>query len=246
MKQNNFWGTARSRSVNAGLIVRLGLAIVALVGSVTLAWHRLNAPGAHAAAVNTVSTVDSPWNIVFDGSGNAWVAEPNCNPAPQCSAPPNGAIQEFNLTGGHPTLMNTYAAPITNHYNPTFIQLDGAGHVWFTDPTNNAIGKLTTASNVWQEFPTTTPNSAPVGLILDKHGNLWFTERNANKIGFYNTTTSAFVETAVPTASSQPYGLAYDSAADIIWFDEDAVANIGKFTVSLTGTITPTEIAVNK
>jgi streptogramin lyase len=245
MKQNNFWGTARSRGVNAGLIVRLGLAIVALAGSVTLAWTLLNAHGAHAAGVNTLSTVDSPWNIVFDGSGNAWVAEPNCNPAPQCSAPPNGAIEEFNLTGGHPTLMNTYAAPGTNHYNPTFIQLDGAGHVWFTDPTNNAIGKLTISGNVWQEFPTTTANSAPVGLILDKHGNLWFTERNANKIGFYNTTTPAFVETAVATANSQPYGLAYDAANDIIWFDEDAAANIGNFTVSLTGTITPHEIAVN-
>ncbi len=248
MKQNSFWGTARSRGVNAGLIVRLSLAIMALVGSVTLAWTLLNARGAHAASVNTVNTLDNPWNIVFDGSGNAWVAEPNCNPAPQCSAPPNGAIQEFKLTGGIPTLINTYAAPsipTTNHYNPTFIQLDGAGYVWFTDPTNNAIGRLTIAGNVWQEFPTPTANSAPVGLILDKHGNLWFTERNANKIGFYNTTTSSFVETAVATANSQPYGLAYDSAADIIWFDEDAASKIGKFTVSLTGTISPLEITVN-
>ncbi len=56
MKQNNFWGTARSRGVNAGLIVRLGLAIVALAGSVTLAWTLLNAHGAHAAGVNTLST----------------------------------------------------------------------------------------------------------------------------------------------------------------------------------------------
>ncbi len=134
---------------------------------------------------------------------------------------------------------------ITGHFNPTFIQLDGAGHVWFTDPTNNAIGKLTIAGNGWQEFPIPTSNSVPVGLILNKHGNLWFTERNGNKIGFYNVGTPGFVETAVATASSQPYGLAYDSAADIIWFDEDAAANIGNFNVSLTGTITPHEIGVN-
>ncbi len=245
MKQNNFWGTARSRGMNAGLIVRLSLAIMALAGSATLAWTLLNAHGAHAAGINTTSAVDSPWNIVFDGSGNAWVAEPNCNPAPQCSAPPNGAIEEFNLTGGHPTLMNTYAAPVSGHFNPTFIQLDNAGHVWFTDPTNNSIGKLTISGNSWQEFPTTTLNSAPVGLILDKHGNLWFTERNANKIGFYNTTTPGFVETAVATANSQPYGLAYDSTNDIIWFDEDAAANIGYFAVTLNGTIVPHEVAVN-
>ena len=245
MKQNNFWGTARSRGVTAGLIVRMGLALVALVGSVTLAWTLLGGhSGARASSVNQTPTLDSPWAIVFDGSGNAWVAEPNCNPAPQCSAPPNGAIEEFNLSGGHPALVHQYAAP-AGHFNPTFLQLDGAGHVWFTDPTNNAIGEVTLSSDTWQEFPTPTANSAPVGLILDKHGNLWFTERNANQIGFYNIGTPGFHETAVATASSQPYGLAYDSAHDIIWFDEDAAANIGKFTVSLTGTITITIIPVN-
>jgi streptogramin lyase len=246
MKQNNFWGTARSRGVTAGLIVRLGLAIIALAGSVTLAWTLLNGhTGAHASSVNTVGTVDSPWAIVYDGSGNAWVAEPNCNPAPQCSAPPNGAIEEFNLAGGHPSLVSTYTAPATGTFNPTFLQLDGAGHVWFTDPTNNAIGELTISGNHWQEFPTPTANSAPVGLIRDTNGNLWFTERNANKIGFYNTTTPGFVETPVITASSQPYGLAYDSAHNIIWFDEDAAANIGNFAVTTNGTITIHEVAVN-
>src|SRR5579864_6509708 len=152
MKQNSFWGTARSRGFNAGLIVRLGLAIVALAGSVTLAWTLLNAHGAHAAGVNTTGTTASPWNIIFDGSGNAWVAEPNCNPNPVCNLPPNGAIEEFSLAGGHPALLNTYAAPNVGTFNPTFLQLDGAGHVWFTDPTNNAIGEVTLSSNTWQEF----------------------------------------------------------------------------------------------
>ena len=232
-----------------GLIVRLSLALVALAGSVTLAWTLLNAHEAHAANVATGSTLDNPWAITFDSAGNAWVAEPNCNPAPQCSAPPNGAIEEFNLSGGHPSLVHQYAAPgiAQGHFNPTFLQLDGAGHVWFTDPTNNAIGKVTLSNDSWQEFPTTTANSAPVGLILDKHGNLWFTERNANKIGFYNisSATPAFVETAVPTANSQPYGLAYDSATDTMWFDEDAAPKIGNFAVTTNGTITPHEVTVN-
>ncbi len=111
MKQNSFWGTARSRGMNAGLIVRLGLAMMALVGSATLVWTLLNAHGTHAAGVNTTRTIDHPWAIVFDATGNAWVAEPNCNPKPVCLSPQNGAIEEFNLTGGLPTRMNTYAAP---------------------------------------------------------------------------------------------------------------------------------------
>ena len=105
-----------------GLIVRLSLALVALAGSVTLAWTLLNAHGAHAANVATGNTFANPWAITFDSAGNAWVAEPNCNPAPQCSAPPNGAIEEFNLSGGHPSLVHTYAAPgsAQGHFNPTF------------------------------------------------------------------------------------------------------------------------------
>jgi len=247
MKQNNFWGTARSRGVNAGLIVRLALAIVALAGSATLAWTLLNAHGARAAGVNTVGTTANPWSIIYDGSGNAWVAEPNCNPNPVCSAPPNGAIEEFKLTGSQPTLMNTYAAPGTNigKFNPTFLQLDGAGHAWFTDPTNSAIGEVTLSSDTWTEISTPTANSEPVGLIIDTNGNLWFTERGTGKIGFYNPSTQKFAETAVKTANSQPYGLTYDSAHGTIWFDEDAAANIGNFTVTTTGAITINEIPVN-
>src|ERR1700680_3558050 len=168
MKQNNFRGTARSRGVNAGLIVRLGLTIAALAGSVTLAWSLLNVHGAHAASISTATTVDSPWSIVFDGSGNAWVAEPNCNPNPVCNVPPNGAIEEFTLSGGHPVLVNTYAAPTLGTFNPTFLQLDGAGHVWFSDPTNNAIGEVTISNNTWQEFTTgITAPGQPFGLVLD-------------------------------------------------------------------------------
>lgn len=220
---------------------------MALVGSVTLAWTLLNGHnGARAAGVNTVGTLDHPWAIVFDNSGNAWVAEPNCNPAPQCSGAPNGAIEEYSLSGGQPALLHQYSAPGSGKFNPTFLQLDSTGqHVWFTDPTNNAIGEFTLAGSTWQEFPTPTANSAPVGIIRDKVGNLWFTERNANKIGFYNPVSKTFVETPVTTANSQPYGLAYDSTNNIMWFDEDAAPNIGSFAVTANGTIVPKEIAIN-
>lgn len=258
MNQNSFWGTARSRGVNAGLIVRLGLAIMALAGSATLAWTLLNAHGTHAAGINTTNTIDHPWAIVFDAAGNAWVAEPNCNPNPVCSATPNGAIEEFNLAGGLPTRMNTYAAPAVGNFNPTFIQLDNAGHVWFTDPTNNAIGEVTLSNNTWQEFNTgITANAQPFGLVLDKNGNLWFAERAApvnsvppipagiGKIGFFNTTTQAVVENLVPTATGQPDGMTYDAAHNVIWFAEDNAPKIGSFTVTTTGTVTITEHTSN-
>jgi streptogramin lyase len=256
MKQNNFWGSARSGGVNVGLVVRLSLTIVALAGSITLAWNLLNVRSAHAASVNTTATVDNPWAIVFDGSGNAWVAEPNCNPNPVCNVPLNGAIEEFGLSGGHPTLLNTYAAPTTGTFNPTFLQLDGVGHVWFSDPTNNAIGEVTISNNTWQEFTTgITAHAQPFGLVLDTKGNLWFAERGApvgtppvagvGKIGFFNTTTHAVVENSVPTATGQPDGMTYDTAHNVIWFAEDNAPIIGSFTVTTNGTVTITEHVSN-
>src|SRR5690348_8286605 len=98
MKQDIVWSAMHSRGINAALVARLVLTIVMLVGSITLAWSLLNVHSARAANVNTTATVDNPWSIVFDSSGNAWVAEPNCNPNPVCNLPPNGAIEEFSLT----------------------------------------------------------------------------------------------------------------------------------------------------
>src|SRR5690349_5329785 len=117
MKHNNLLRAMRSRGINAALMARLALTITMLAGSITLAWNLLNVHGARAASVNTTATVDNPWAIVFDSSGNAWVAEPNCNPNPVCNLPSSGAIEEFSLTGGHPTLLNTYA-PSTGTFNP--------------------------------------------------------------------------------------------------------------------------------
>ena len=245
MKQNSFWGNARSKGMNVGLIVRLGLALAALAGSVTLAWTLLSTHGAHAAGVNTTGTTANPWGIIYDSSGNAWVAEPNCNPNPVCTSQSNGAIEEFKLSGGQPTLVNTYQAPRAGSIHPTFMQLDGAGNAWFTDPTSSSIGEVILSTNTWTEIPTPTANSEPVGLIIDTNGNIWFTERGANQIGFYSPSTKTFKETPVKTANSQPYGLAYDSAHNTIWFDEDAAANIGNFTVTTTGIITVNEIAIN-
>ena len=254
MKQNK--RAMPSKGVNKALIVRLALAIMMLAGSVTLAWNLLNVHGAHAASVNITSTLDNPWSIVFDGSGNAWVAEPNCNPNPVCNLPPNGAIEEFNLAGGHPSLLNTYAAPNVGTFNPTFLQLDGAGHVWFTDPTNNAIGEVTLSGNTWQEFTTgITANAQPFGLVRDTNGNLWFAERGApvgsppvagvGKIGFFNTSTHAVVENAIPTSTGQPDGMTYDAANNVVWFAEDNSPHIGSFTVTTTGTVTITEHVSN-
>src|SRR5262249_5434914 len=155
-KMNTFWGTTRSPGKKVGMIVRLALALMAMAGSIALAWTLLGGHNAaHASGVNLINTLDHAMGTVVDGGGHIWVAEPNCNPSPTCANPPNGAIEEFNLIGGLPHLLHTYQPPTNSNptFNPTFLQVDVAGHVWFTDPTNNDIGEFT-APNTWTRFAT--------------------------------------------------------------------------------------------
>ncbi|HZS76159.1 MAG TPA: hypothetical protein VFA41_06045 [Ktedonobacteraceae bacterium] len=233
---------------NVGLIARLTLALVALVGSIAMAWTLLGGHmTAHASGISTTSTHTNPWAVAFDSSGNAWVAEPSCQPAPTCAPPyPDGAIEEFTITNGAPNVVHTYPAPTGSHYDPTFLQVYN-GNVWFTDPNNNAIGVFNTNTQIWTEYTTgITTGAAPFGLVIDSNHNLWFAERGTSSIGYFNTSSHAVVETAVPTPSSQPFDLTYDSTHNIVWFTENAVAKIGNFTPTSDGhNVTITEYTSN-
>jgi streptogramin lyase len=220
MKANNFWGKSRSSGVNVGMIVRLGLALAAVAGSLALTWALLSShQGAHAtSSANEISTTSgTPWGVSVDFHGNVWVAEPNCQPSPPTGAcgPSNpGAIDEFKLSGGLPIRVQGKSAPAG--MNPTFVVADASGNAWFTDPTHNAIGEF--SGGIFTEFTTgITANANPYDLVLDKHGVLWFTEINGSQIGAFNTSTKTVIgEKAVPTAGSQPLGMAYDSTNDVV------------------------------
>ncbi len=248
MNTNNFWGMSRSTGMHVGLIVRVGLATMAVVGSLALALILVSTHHKAQATnpVNEISTtVGTPWGVSVDSAGHVWVAEPNCIPLPPsgvCGAPSAGAIDEFGLSGGIPTRIHSFTPPTV--MNPTFVVGDGSGNAWFTDPTHNAIGEVTAAGK-WTEYTVTTANAAPYDLVLDKHNILWFTEIAADKIGAFNTTTKAMVvETAIPIASSHPLGMAYDSTHDVVWFSQNSVSNVGHFS-SATTTISIIETAVS-
>src|SRR2546425_2473390 len=58
MKANNFWGMSRSSRKNIGMIARLGLALVAIVGSLVLAWTLLD-PGKGVRAIGMVTAANT-------------------------------------------------------------------------------------------------------------------------------------------------------------------------------------------
>ena len=219
------------------MMVRIGLAVFAVIGSLALGWSLLNShTRAHAAGVIQTQTNSNPWGIAIDNAGgHVWVAEPGCDASPVCANPPQGIIGEYNLANN--TQFNKYTPPTGSPiYSPVFLALDGSGNVWFTDTTHNLIGELIPGSNTWNVWHPST-GAIPYDLVF-AGGNIWFTEFGSSSIGFFNTTTHTFVENPIPTKSSSPYGITVAPNGDI-WFAENTQAKIGSFTPTANGVISP-------
>lgn len=231
-------------------IVRVVLTVVYLTASIAIVCYVIagSRPTAHANAptIRETSLPSAiPWGVTFDATGNAWVAEPGCDPAPICStqqAP--GNIAQYNRQSF--TLVHNYAEP-TGYSAPLFLAVDATGTIWFTEPTTNAIGSLTPdgGTGIWNQWTVPTPDAAPYDLTFDKAGNLWFTELNASQIGEFTPSTALFAETATPTAGSSPYGIVGPDPGGSIWFTENnsAVSQIGRFTPPSSGTLNTSAIS---
>lgn len=204
----------------------------------------------HATSISEITlpagTVD-PWGLTQDNRGNLWVAVPLCDPTPVCSKTLKGAIIQVDKATF--TAVNIYQEP-DGFSSPVFLEADADGNIWFTQPTTNAIGKLTPnvkapGSSEWDQWNPPTAHAAPYDLAFDKHGRLWFTEMVANKIGSFDPNNKTFTETPTPSAGSKPYGISHpDPVSGTMWFTENsaAVAQIASFTPPASGSLNSGDI----
>ena len=100
----------------------------------------------HGAQVNKQAQTHlqkNPWGVAVDNAhGFIWVAEPGCDfPEVNVKCPTAfpGMIAKFSLADG--TLLGEYAQP-TGYSSPAFVAVDNTGNIWFSEPTTDAIGKL--------------------------------------------------------------------------------------------------------
>jgi streptogramin lyase len=85
------------------------------------------------------------------------------------------------------------------------------GALWFTEPGNNKIGRITTAG-VTTEF-SLTPGGRPFDITAGRDGALWFTE--SGSIGRI-TTTGVITEYSIPSGLSAEFITAGSDGA--LWF----------------------------
>jgi streptogramin lyase len=92
------------------------------------------------------------------------------------------------------------------------------GNMWFTEPYNDAIGRLTTDGH------SLSDNYVPLGsfpyyITAGPDGNMWFTELNSGKIGRMNTDGILLNEYSVPAGEGQPFIIAPGPDGNV-WFTE--------------------------
>ena len=239
MRENSFLTGLRLSNANVGMITRSRVALFATL-SLVLASLFLGVAQASASGIIETQTQATPWAIVFDKSGHVWVAEPGCDAEPNCGSSFQSYIGEYN--GSNDTLVKNFFQP-QGYSSPVFLIIDGKGNIWFSEPTSNAIGKLTPSGPKWQQWKVPSSNASPYGLTFDNNGNIWFTEFSSNKIGFFNTKTNQIVENTIPTSGSHPYGITKDPGGKI-WFAENGQQKIASFVPTSNGKASITEYGV--
>lgn len=244
----------KPRTTKMSRALRLAAAAGSLLMSVALALtlllHAQSAAHADPTLIrDTVRAVNpsyaaDPWSVIFDGSGNVWVAEPQCdvnvNAVPICSHTSQGSILEYSMSGFNNGTQPWQILTVpTGYSSPFFLKFDGSGNLWFTEPLTNAIGEYT-KNGTWNQYPVKTANASPLDLTIDQYGHIWFTELSANQVGELDPSSGTVNEYGVPTSGSQPYGIAGpDPTTHSIWFTENSqyVHRIGQLTPNPDGTI---------
>jgi len=144
--------------------------------------------------------------ITTGPDGNLWVTQPLTN-----------QIGRINVSHGDPTV-SEFPAPSPCNRSPLRFCMDGItagpdGNVWFTEPSRNAVGRVTPAG-VITEFPLNPPPAQcttfpcppppppahffPLRITAGSDGNLWFALGASTEIGRIDPTTFATAFFAIP------------------------------------------------
>ncbi len=116
-----------------------------------------------------------PYAIVLGPDGALWFTEQNAGRIGRITT--EGALQEFPIPAAAGVAAGEFGAPA-----PKGIAVGPEGDVWFTDPGDESVGRVTPAGAV-SEFPIPAPAPASPGAIAAYGGRLWFTEAGLQALG---------------------------------------------------------------
>ncbi len=99
------------------------------------------------------------------------------------------------------------------------LAIDAADNIWFTSPTNNALGKFTVAGAAISPTAGFTGGglNGPVGVAIDGAGQVWVANRDGSSISTFNPTGKPLSpSTGLEAAGiSNPRGIAVDPSGNV-------------------------------
>jgi streptogramin lyase len=101
------------------------------------------------------------------------------------------------------------------------------GNLWFTEETNNAVGRITPGA-VITEFTAGFPTGSPRGIVTGPDGNLWVAQAGGDGAIARVTKTGVVTEFPVPTAGD-PNDIAVGPDGNL-WYVDPAANVIGRIT----------------
>ncbi len=141
----------------------------------------------------TAASLNSPWGIAVDDSGNVYIADNADNRIRKVSAKTN----KISTIAGNGTSGNTGnggAATAAEISSPFGVAVDASGNVYFSDG-NNRLRKVSTtgtitafAGNGTSGFlgdagqATSAELNTPTGMAVDGSGNVYVADQNNNRI----------------------------------------------------------------
>jgi streptogramin lyase len=164
------------------------------------------------------TTTDSagPSDIVSLG-GFLWFAETNINKIGKCD-------MSGTMLGELPIMVGTTTSTVT------FLAAGPDGNIWYTDASNDNIGRMTPAGT--STLFTSPQVSEPLRIAAGPDGNLWFTEFIGNRISSI-TPTGTITRYTIMTTSAFPVAIGSDNSTGLAFLE---IGKVGRITTA--GTVT--------
>ncbi|MDV3244730.1 MAG: hypothetical protein LYZ66_06120 [Nitrososphaerales archaeon] len=138
-----------------------------------------------------------PTGIVFDPSGNEWVADYSSNRVLRFPAPITNGESANLVIGQSDFVSSSYATSANRLYNPLALAFDPSGNLWVADGNNNRVlrysppfttgmsanlelGQLDFVSNAY--FVCQYCLAYPNALSFDSSGNLWVADQASSRV----------------------------------------------------------------
>jgi hypothetical protein len=109
--------------------------------------------------------------------------------------------------------------------------VEGAdGGIWFTDPSQNELGRMPAAGGPVQKYALPTPASEPVALSAGPDGNLWVSLKGIGKLARV-TPAGEVTEICIPGGHGAPGQITAGPDGNI-WFVESGSSKLGRVTLA--------------